>query len=440
MEKQINTPNSRITITQIMKNLFFIMIGSSFFGSYLAIPTFRSLFLFRISFYLLIVFFTLYFMKNGKIRLDKSYKNYLIFFMFWIFYSIFSIAWSVNMHANIKYNYFLIENIIIISMCVYFLKNSKDIDKLFRIIFYIFMINVFVAIVEIYTGWHLKEIDLYYLNTWVINAPYTFFHNINDTAGFFALYLPLTYIPLSKSKNGKFIFAIVFIVTSFIVFSTYSRINYIVIILQFFYFFGWLSKREKNKFVIVLNYFLLIVLISVIFLYSRIQSGFMFGPNTSIIDALTSLTGVVSDDSGSLFIRRNLVLETGKIFLNSGLMGVGAGNIETKIEAMNLIHLGGTTNLHNWWIELLGNYGIFVFVGFTFMYVGTLRKLRKLRIKTDDAEMTLKLQVAYISLMSFALVSLSSSSIIQIRYIWIVFGISLALISVEKNKYKKVKL
>jgi teichuronic acid biosynthesis protein TuaE len=312
-------------------------------------------------------------------------------------------------------------------MCIHFLNNYNKLDRLFVLLLFVFLINIVIALIEISIGWHLKVIPEFYLNTWVTRAPYTFYDNINDTAGYFMLFLPLTFIPLSKTKKKRFIFFVIFILTSIIIIKTSSRVNYIVLLIQFLFFINIFLKGIKthtSKYLVGV-----FLIIAIIILAIQIINGNVGEAQSKLVEEVSSLRGIFTADSGSLFVRRELMVESINILLNSSLLGVGAGNIERYISDANISYLEGTSNLHNWWFELLSNYGIFIFIAFVIFYLKLLSSLRKLSKNNQTKKGKIYAGSVFISILSFSLVSLGSSSIIQIRYMWILFGITLATIN-----------
>lgn len=420
----------------LMLKLFYIMIFSSFFGSFLSVPKFQSLFLFRIIFYMLICLFILSFARSKIIRFDVSIKNYYAFLFIWLFLSYISLAWADDIGLFLKYNYFLTKNIILILMTSFFMSDLYRMNKIFKIIFIVLLINIFIGLIEITTGWHLKEIPSYYINTWVTNAPFTFFQNINDAATYFVLYLPLSFATLYKVRRSKFLFALVFIVSALIVLSTSSRLNYLVLSIQLVAYFYFLTDKTKYK---MLKRLLLssLVVIFILFIVTNIyilDGGYI---NNQIINEMASLKGFFSDEAGSLFIRRRLIVESLNVLYESGLLGVGAGNIEFSMRNTNIAELTGTETLHNWWLELIGNYGIVIFVLFIIFYLKILVNLWKIKNRTKSYPLKIYSFSLFVSLLSFSLSSMSSSSIIQLRYIWILFGLGLAVIKLGKEEHKK---
>jgi teichuronic acid biosynthesis protein TuaE len=424
-----------ISFNKIMLSLFYIMVCSSFFGAYLSLPSYKNIFLFRSTLYILIILFVIFFIKNRKFRIQKNIKNYQFFLIAWLTFSCFSVAWSIDLNANLKYNYFLTKNVILILMCIYFLNNFKRIEKMSKFLLLVLFINIIVALVEISTTFHFKILNSYYLNTWVERAPYTFFDNINDTAGYFTLFMPLSFIILSNTRKKRLLFTIIFTLTSFIVISTSSRVNYIVIILQLIYFIKLFLKIEKiNTAKYIPKIFVSVLILVIVSVFIVIARGEYNVIESSLAKELISLKGVLSDKSGSLYIRRQLVIESINILIDSALIGVGAGNIEKHVFNAGISSLEGTYNLHNWWLELAGNYGIILFMGFIIFYLSILHSLQKIKYDEVYKSYNVYAYSSYISILSFSIVSLGSSSIIQIRYVWILLGIALAIINCYKSE------
>jgi len=124
--------------------------------------------------------------------------------------------------------------------------------------------------------------------------------------------------------------------------------------------------------------------------------------------------------------RLQLLQIGGRLLLESRGLGVGPGNSGLLIRQ---VKSEGRTDLHNWWMELLVDYGVAGFLAFAGFYVWLwISVLGRWRTLPDGRERYLA-EVAMVSLATFALGSIVPSSIAPHPYPWMLFGLALALVS-----------
>ncbi len=58
--------------------------------------------------------------------------------------------------------------------------------------------------------------------------------------------------------------------------------------------------------------------------------------------------------------------------------GVGIGNVEYWMENFRVYETFGILNVHNWWVEILVNFGIFIFVRYVLFYSSLVRSIYRI--------------------------------------------------------------
>lgn len=124
--------------------------------------------------------------------------------------------------------------------------------------------------------------------------------------------------------------------------------------------------------------------------------------------------------------RLQLLQIGGRLLLDSRGLGVGPGNSAYLIRQ---VKREGRTDLHNWWMELLVDYGVAGFLAFTAFYLWLSVSIYRRRCSLPDGQERYLAEVALISLATFALGSIVPSSIAPHPYPWMMFGLALALVS-----------
>jgi len=127
----------------------------------------------------------------------------------------------------------------------------------------------------------------------------------------------------------------------------------------------------------------------------------------------------------------------GLIFLYSTAgFGVGAGNAEYWMANFARYDTAGILNLHNWWLEILINYGIFVFIGYVVMYIGIILKLWHAWHKAVDRKERMIAEALLLAFIGFFFASISSSSIMAFNPQWLLFAFALAFLNWQLRSQK----
>lgn len=108
--------------------------------------------------------------------------------------------------------------------------------------------------------------------------------------------------------------------------------------------------------------------------------------------------------------------------------GVGAGNAEYWMENFALYDTFGILNPHNWWLEILINYGVFIFTGYLLFFLSLVRRLWQAYKTTDGADRMIA-EALLLSLVGFSIASISSSSIMAFTPQWLLFAFALAFLN-----------
>lgn len=97
------------------------------------------------------------------------------------------------------------------------------------------------------------------------------------------------------------------------------------------------------------------------------------------------------------------------------------------------------TDMHNYWIEILVDYGIVIFVPFLICYFIVVRELIKKYIHAKDKKYSMVFLVYIFFTSAFLVGSISSSNNLTKEWIWILAGIILAIINNATKDIREVK-
>ncbi|EUJ26553.1 O-Antigen polymerase family protein [Listeria grayi FSL F6-1183] len=137
-----------------------------------------------------------------------------------------------------------------------------------------------------------------------------------------------------------------------------------------------------------------------------------------------------TDKDTSTSARENLYKLLWKICKDSHFLGVGAGNVPPKLNALILGYTSDSdayTTGHNFWLETLANIGI---VGFVF-FIGILALLLYQIIKRISTNPPIYGIVALLIWLSFVGSTIALSTILEKRFLWFVLAVSITMIQMD---------
>jgi len=351
--------------------------------------------------------------QNNSIHLkNKSIKYCIIFFIIWSIYSLFSFYKSHDIKTYFIMNFFIcIGTLDILFFCRYVkIKEKKN------VIFNIINIAIFINCIY--------YIFLYFIRNENIGG---FYHNSNDLATVIILAIPMSIFMIIESKN----IAVKILNTIFLCTYIYSFINILSracllgVFFAIFIFIVFTLIKYRNKifknilFDIAFTILLIISIMVITHFYEHYIGKLNFTP--------------IENAESSNQVRTNLILN-GIYFLSQGnnfVLGIGAGNNSYFLEHNSIYSTHNIYNFHNFWLDLLVEYGVIIFALFIITYFiickSLYKNIIKKSLKTIDT-------IYLFFLIAFIIASISSSTIITREWLWIAFAMILTYINEEKEK------
>ena len=352
--------------------------------------------------------------KNRKLCINinsKIIKYCIYFFIIWSTYSIFTIYKSEDIMYYITMNYY----ICIGTINIIFFSNKIDIEKNSKIFSNIINFSVFVNCIY--------YIFLYYVKNENIGG---FYHNSNDLATVLIIAIVLSWHSIFKYKNRtntcmQSIFLVTYVI-SFINIGSRGCVIGVAFALMIIALCTIIKNRKKiYKHKIISCLLLIITIIISVFgieQYSKRIGDISFKP--------------VENAKNSNDVRTNLIFN-GLYFLSKDaniFTGIGTGNTIYFLKNYSLYSVHETYSFHNFWLEILVEYGIIIFTGFVVLYIIMIYNLYKIgkKRKMDISNILIFFWLAFI------VASISSSTIITREWIWLMFAFTLSYISFNKRK------
>jgi len=414
---------SSISIFSIEKVYYYLMVFTGFYGVALFPISFGlfTIFPYRIILvflWLLLGVKLLY--QGGKIFFtQRKIQWYLAFLFVWFGYAIISLAWAPSKSMAIRNLIFLFMGISVIFFSTYYLREKLDLQRFYLLWIGVFITLLFLGFWEYLSGNHLFISGYHSRFTTTLNyIPTGVYLNQNDYATLLALSIPFL-ITLMRYKKILWlrIFGFGISVSAFyLIVVTRSRANIFAVLFELtFILILMMNFKQRVR--------LVVIIVICIILLNVLLPGFLKGFFSEIVEGLESIVSQRELASESISHRINLIRKGLFLLYSTAGFGVGAGNAE--------FHL--PTNPHIWWLEILINYGIFVFVGYVIFYMGIIRNLWKLYHEKQTKEEKMICEALLVSMVGFFFASISSATLMAFKPQWLLFAFTLAFLNYSRN-------
>lgn len=439
--------------------LFFALLIFALLG-----PTFGvvitkdfNLTFFRI--FLAIVLIVLFY-KALKKELDVSrlYEIRLsgLFFVFWFIYGVIALSWAMSKGSGVVYLVKLGSMLLLTSLVPYFLKDERIFWKTQKVLFYTFIFIIGFSVFESLNPlMHLPTSRVFGKNSAAVTSV---FHNENDLATFITLALPFVITALFMLRIKFRYKVLVYVATTMALYTllaTGSRSNnvlglplillVILCIVPKALSSAQLTTRNIVKAVVLaISSVIIVTTLSSVYLSPDAREGRSKAQqklwNTSSLFSDLIEPGndeILPGASGkSAKVRKQLIINGLRFLNNSYYFGVGPGNIEPMMKKYG--EKVDKVNMHNWWAEVLVNFGIIIAALYMVVYFWLLWMLYKiLHLKRSPHTSCLLRWGAFssfVSLIGFFVGGIASSSAIHFTPMWILMGIGLAVVALATQK------
>ena len=429
-----------INIENIQKILLYITIIAGFIGPAFLIFPIGPIHIFPYRILLPLLWFVLVIqilVNRGKLAISHiKVRPYLQFLGLWLAYAILSMGWAFSKGDAVRDIIFLFMSVSVIYFTVYYLNDYKDLDRLYRLWFIVFGALLVLGVWEHLTWQHLP-VSVYYLESrpYLKYLPTGVFDNPNDYATYLALSIPFAVglVRYTKSILIRLLGLATIVVAFYFIVIVGSRANILAVLLEIAFFVLFMTNiKQKFKIVVIA---IICTIIAITFFPSIILPFF-----SEFSEQLSSLILRDQYRLDSVSIRLNLI-KNGLMFLYSTFgFGVGAGNAEYWMSNFPIYNTLGILNPHNWWLEILVNYGILIFFGYIAMYIGIMKNLLHIWRKASNRKERMIAESLLLSLVGFLFASISSSSIMAFNPQWLLFGFALAFLNSHRCNHRRAKI
>ncbi|MGI6711806.1 MAG: O-antigen ligase family protein [Bacillota bacterium] len=414
-----------------LKVLWVITLVTAFLGTLLSFSAIPNLFAYRILLVTHLVLFIIALTRKGQeMKYDFHVNEYFIFLALWFSWALVSFFWAPGKLHAFKNIGFLFSGLSLIFFNVYYFRQEKGMRLLWQAILLVLIFLILLGLWELVTGLHIYGgFPYYYLKNHNMYLMGTFGHP-NNFATYLSMYLPLLYTYSKYVKNPVIKIGSVFflLLGVHLIINSTSRANMLAISIGFivaliFYFSNGWGKLLRGVIIGTAGVVLLAFCLSVIPAFS----GFWEKEKTEFITNVGSVYHHWSDD-GSINVRKKLIVFGLNLVKESHGLGVGAGNTSYLMQH-NIEKTGGNVKLHNWWVEVLVDYGVVIWMVYLIFFLKLSWDLLSIFRTSSSKLMRMLAEGVLISLITFSVGVVSNGSMVSSRHMWILYGVALCVIN-----------
>lgn len=460
-----------------IKNIDHLMCGvvafCIIFGGIINSGSFRVfgivLTLYRLSIPLLTIIFISKRLQRKEWKMSLLSKNFILYcgmMIFWIFYGglLLFVSPYAPLHDGLKELIDLSMGLLSIYCIVECCSTIENVHYFMKILKVIALILICFSIFEVFTGIHfptseygnyqsfknLGSVFLVGISTKQLFPITTIFYGINDYSVLIAVLFPLFYVEKGqtarrKSANIIMMFLIILILT-------FNDANICLIGIVVATAFRIIFKHYRKNSILTLGGIVFtqqlttslvakVVLaikgglhhLHLVDMQSQSIKDTMLHMGKDAINKTSNLSEVVSSQvhnanagAGSLWYRMMLALDSLEMWVKSHLLGVGPSGFTSYLKKNgSRTYL---TNPHNWWLEILSQYGILVFLAYLASMVYIFYKnLKDYLFRRDEKQLQFLCMCVI-----FAIGCIAPSSFLGYSYQWILPALGIAFISIKQ--------
>ncbi|WP_097003405.1 O-antigen ligase family protein [Lacrimispora amygdalina] len=365
--------------------------------------------------------------KHAILKIKRDFCGHIQIFMFiWFIYGLINVFFVKEIYEYLANLIALFEGLVAtIAFCTFFDK-LDDIIVSMKAFLIAGVIHNIIGWQEYITGnYRFVNEDIVYAFRRTRN-PVSSFGNCNDFATFifFVLFISIILVLISKKKIAKILyFGIAASSVLMIVFSG-SRANMLATFITAFILIVYMVFKSSGR--KGLKYLLLAILTIFLGIIIGLYNGLQY-----IILNFFNDPGTVSSNSE----RIKLILN-GIYFLKDSFgLGIGAGSVDYWLQ--NLARYPVTVHkLHNWFLEILTSYGIFIFVGYMWSYWKLIKRNIYIACKIKNEKEKWTSLCFGILLIGYVLSSISDGSNFLHIWLWCFWGVAIAKCNISPNFQK----
>lgn len=350
--------------------------------------------------------FSLFFLLPIILKLkDKKIERWEISFCLFVLWEIVSSAWASNRFNSFRYLFCLLNGVFLIYSVKSFVNTGpNELQKILKKIYcfnYFMLVFGFFETLQLvrwpsnlysfsYYSKNIPELLSHYSTNieglWFVKTlPSVFFWNTNDFSFYLVSTLPFIFLVEIKQKWTRVLYLLLLL---WVLIASASRASLFSVVLALFALSSpYFNVSRKNR---IFSAVLIGIIISFVLFAQELSflginrqskliafssSALTYMEHKTLEHKTTAVTYKKFYSDTSSIKRSRILIEALTIFKKNILCGIGAGNLEIKVD-------GPPINVHNFWIEILvetGLIGALLFNLWIFSWLYKIRIFRKER-------------------------------------------------------------
>jgi hypothetical protein len=371
----------------------------------------------------------------------------------WYLYAFFawyaaSVAWSIDPASSVQYLFYLVCGISVVLTTISLSPDEAQLRSTIKLACAVIAVEVLCSLLEIATPFRLPvspyssyahyfgreplldiSLDQRIIQQF-LSSPTGFQWNPNDLAVTLVIFLPFVlFQPKSWSRHaGSIAMLVVILFTG----SRASCMGAALVILLWGVAFS-LKRAAKTVCVLVLIAVIAPAAMSALENSTKPQLQQVAHLSDAVLRYLSGDSEVEEDSIG---LRRQLIRNGLDALADSGWIGVGGGGSKVVQERAGG-HAAFVKSMHNFWIEVFVDGG--VAISFSFYIWFAWITIRTYAVAMLSRNSYLKYAAAAItcSLVGFSVALISSSSVVYVLPMWLMFGIACAVLNVHARAVRQ---
>lgn len=360
----------------------------------------------------------------------------LLFLALWVVYAAVNVLPVIDLSAYARHVVLLSMGVLFVFFVVYFGSTERWLRRLFQIWGGMVVLLLALGAWQAWSGQQLA-ISIHADATGPERfTPMGTFSRVNQYAATLALSAPLFLTLLATTRRFSVLLFAGAVLAGILVlvYLTGSRLSLLAMVLQGLLVWALFLSPTRRWTALVLAGLVLV-------LVQLLGQPHLVDAMSMALERFSDAFEEILQDRGSGGIRYNLALN-GLVFLRDSMgLGIGAGNFNAYIEEFGrhpTLHAGWEeftriTYPHNWWIELLAEYGLWIFAGFVVFFVSLTRRVLWLAHRLADPSQRMIGQVLSLALLTYPVIALAPGYFLAFRPQWVLLGLALAFVAAHSR-------
>jgi teichuronic acid biosynthesis protein TuaE len=407
-----------------------LLIGVFLFSSVLGILVpYNGLYVFKISLFAIIIYSIITILKQKKfleyLKTVSKVHFFLYFLLVYYMATYFLVEYSFNDYTHFIRNF--IKDILISLVIIYFISNKiENLKYTLKILFFAYFVEILFGLLQLYPSIYMPNSTVNYISS----IPTGFMNNRNDFGFVLSLITPYILFLIKNKKLQYILLALILIIILFIG-SIVALICFNLAIIIYFI----INKQFKNMMYIYSIFIVLFIIASSVNILPKTIANKVF--NIEKIVNYINPDAKSSNLTGSAKHKHQVI----KISLNKlktiQYIGVGAGQSYSVLKEHSSELDEKNYSVHSFWVEMFMESGIYFFVLFLIFYIYLIIRNFQIFLNCKNHYLSYVAISNSVALIVFILASNSPSSVFHIYTTWILFGLSIATLSISNVKQIK---